>query len=376
MTNERPFYLPFPNIPWDRNYEETPKTNDFPTASTTTLLDPLEKEILRRRRLLQAVENANLSLPPRWTGTTELTKVYEVISDYLTADRSRKRKQAKKRINMLFESELDVALLEKFFQAQSKPPSQLTEIRTRLEEMTKPPRDFRVFGIFQPHRIETIDEGEKLKQQITTIGRQLFEKNDDNIFFLEDSHGDFFENPDFYDAFNAYGLVRKAHSFVYQKNKTKFPKGFTQLSKKEREIFDQLVSVDEQIWDTVVKNPQSGPEGVYMWLQFEAIDELIKEGFPIRILWENGKMSKHWIRQEDTTPENWEESMMHNLSLLAERQAGKSDEGIANQLINLEKNKAKSKRTNVIMVFGSNHIASLDYLPQRLRSVTVHYFKY
>lgn len=340
------------------------------------MFDPLERLVLKRGRLLSLVEEDQLFLPASGIGTEDVTNAYDALVNWLTASKSDDRKKAKRAVDRLIESEEGSRAVSIFVEAQrdSNPYNlQITELNNLLERTLRPPSYFRIRGIFQPHKAESAEEADSFKQQLRVEIEQTFKPEDNNVFFMEDAEGDFYNNKDFYDSYSYYRLHRKAFIFVTLKAHTNLMASFLELQRRNGELVDELVDKQMGHIDAGARTYVS-PVLSYIWTQMQVVDEFIEKGYPIKILFERGSKKYHLpdLTKEDAIimPPNQYAAILRESNDIMEARREPSNKDIAQQLTELERLSDPKIRTNVLMIFGSAHIGSVNNLPTRLQQVT------
>lgn len=179
----------------------------------------------------------------------------------------------------------------------------------------------------------------------------LFNPQDNNIVFLEDARGELYQNKDFYDALEVYGSVTKAYAFMALKYFSQSQESFNSLRQRRPADIDEAVNLQLQVLSQT-SQPQLNPQLAYQWRQYEVIDEFLERGYKLNIVFESSSLA---------------ETVDDPRKIV---EARSSSEGIAKQLVDLEKEVDPNIQTNVLMDFGSYHIGVISRLPARLQRVT------
>src|SRR3989344_358860 len=248
-----------------------------------------------------------------------------------------------------------------------------TENIRAKEGAIKPPENFRIRGVFGPHVLYRDEKVELFRQGLSQEIEQFFRPGDNNIVFMEDASGDIYNDVDFQDTLKYYGSTIKALAFKRLKLEYSLP-SFNDSIKLSRATTNRMVDSQANLLEQHVKL-HTNPTLTHLWTTCQVLDQHLKR-YSLRIMFENGQVrgKHHDISRPGYFRGMSIEQMLQSLDEtekeLEMRSGGESDEGIANQLVKLERSADPSIPTNVLTIFGTGHQRAIQKLPPRLQLVT------
>lgn len=354
-------FKPFRQIPWDKDYGETPDC--LPTPATTTFFNSSEKAVMQSLRLLDLVESGYLRIPPA-LDTERHAMALCYLGNWLAAPNSDKRRRERKTLELYLEDESIDAFEEVLDQQDPLSPSQptLNELKRFLERRYLSPAYLMQTILYINHRIESVDNYEPVKEVYRAEMRNTFRKSDNNILFQEGAYGSFYNNFGlFSELLKRYCSYQKAYThmqFMLGRTIEPTPAGNDLIA----QSIDMLVRKNKILAHIVKRNE----EFAFQWMIAELIDELLEDKYRLNFVFEEGSEK---YRLPDISPQSSGEEIMRHMNLMLSSVEPRN-RTMAKQLVKLEQQLDPNEKTNVLIIIGSEHKDLTSQLPRRLQKAT------
>lgn len=363
--NQEKTHMPFPQIPY--GYFDGEVKPDLPTPKTTLLFDPIEKMVLGNDKLLIAVEQGKLVLPPTETEIKqELIEGFRCFADWAISGNSDTRRKVKAKIYEFCDKNYPMNYESFSFLISLQQHSRNSIFRNGLEELKreidfeyKPLTNTKLQFLFDPHSVETSEEYRDVKNELRQELSEVFVKSEKNIFFQErvyENKLDLEED----ERLRAEGL-EKYKSFLMSLMYSDFVRTFRKKPTNQ-ELVEHVGKIREKV------SPETAPKFSYHLLTAKVLDEFVKEGFEVEMVFEKAILSSQKHKTDDGNFRydrlaDFKESVMwiHNTSKLRNISIIRQVDEVAQ---NAEEN---NEKTNIFVRLGTNHAILLRSLSVRLR---------
>jgi hypothetical protein len=338
-----PFKRDIPNFPGETD------TRTFPTDQTTQLDNPL---YFQSTALLTRFQDPSLNSKKR----------ADIMRDILIFCEEPSQLNYMK---SFIESQLAIAA-DRGLETESK-QAVYKSILEKIHEKYRPPEFSRLAVRCEPHGV-SLEEYDSERKVLVDRMKSFFSKDEDvvNIFFQEHAPGASKgkqSNQDLIkEGFEKYGGFRKAQAyFSFFSNNNRPPT--------ETELYDELANFDlEKI------SPSCHPTMRYNIMVYDALDEILKDGYNISLQAEEGTEN---LSQVKVLGYNTPEEAQKNIRTFDEfkrfyydlnRRRTTRDQKTASQVTKLVKNaEATKQRTKIFMLLGPAHEGITQYFPINIR---------